>query len=80
MPVSRTNDMTHKLPQGWVRAWRAAYLRKHSKQNSILHVSGRLTPEQQRTYRFGPVWGWWGLSEEERQQCWEEEANDRALH
>ena len=74
MSGSRTVDMTHKLPSSFVAAWRARYLQTCMGTGSILRPAGRrLTAEQERTLRFGPVWFWWGLQDADREWFWQED-------
>jgi hypothetical protein len=70
MSSSRTVDMTHKLPPSFVAAWRKEYLQSLKSTGSILRVSAPMTKEQQRVLRFGPVWAWWGVPDEQRAIWW----------
>jgi hypothetical protein len=61
-----TRTFTGNLPPAWVTAWRAGYRATCRRRGSILKVAAPLTAEQQRRMMFGPCWGWWGLTESER--------------
>lgn len=66
------------LPQSWVRWWRQDYLARCRSRGSILRPLAPLTAEQQRILRFGPCWGWWGVSDEQRALWWERDGNQSA--
>ena len=79
MSGSRTWDGTANLPPSFVAAWRARYLQGCRLKGSILNPAGRrLTAEQQRTYRFGPAWCWWGLTPVDRDWFWEEDGRHQS--
>jgi hypothetical protein len=76
--VSGATTWTPELPASWCSAWREAYLQGQG--DKLLGSGGGsvLAPlqtsestEHERKLRFGPVWAWWGLSEEERAAWWE---------
>lgn len=75
--MSATRTWMPPLPASYVAAWRQAYLQQCRATSPLLGAGGGLlgplaadAAVDQRVLRFGPVWRWWGLTDEQRSH-WE---------
>ena len=66
---------TPELPESWKQHWRQTYCGARgllpTGGRSVLAAPQRLeASEAHRLWRFGPVWGWWVLNDDEREEWW----------